>query len=387
MTKATQQTKNTRLEAKIELAISSIESGKPFLYTFIDMSQNSWKVTFSNKSKERTVSLAGGDYDAFGQACELAKKKFNMATNTRIIVAYEAGQDGFHPYRRFTEMGMLSVVVDPASISISQRARNAKTDRLDAEKGVKHLIRYMNGEKKAWSIVKVPTVEEEDNRRLHRERERLLKERISHENRITMLLKLHGINKKKYCNLNGAIEHPSIPENMREELKRELVRLDLANKQIAEIAARRKDLLKKKNPVNEIVCSLIGLKGIGLISAWQLSYEFFGWRKFSNRRELAAAVGLAGTPFASGQGHREQGISKAGNWRIRCTMVQLAWGWLRHQPDSALSRWFNQRWGSGAKRGRRVGIVAVARRLLIDLWRYIEQGLIPEGVVLKEEVR
>ncbi len=380
---ATTTTVSARTAPTLDQIRAFAAAGGALLYAFIDMSKKTWKVAFSNKSKERVVTVPGGDFEKFTSVSAQAKDRLKLPAEAEVVVVYEAGQDGFFPHRRFTEMGLCCLVVDPASIEISQRKRNVKTDRRDAMKGVRILIRYIAGEQKAWSVVRIPTVAEEDSRRNHRERERLVKERISHSNRIRSLMTLHGVHVSDFKSAKAAVESAPVPAHQKAELKREYERQELVSKQIAVLEDERDEMLAKPtNRILEMVTQLMQLKGFGVTSAWLLVHEFFGWRKFANRREVGGAAGLGGTPFDSGEGEHEQGISKAGNRRVRSLLIELAWGWLRYQPDSALTRWFMHRWAVG-KRGRRIGIVALARRILVDVWRYLERGVIPAGAILK----
>ncbi|MDF7809628.1 IS110 family transposase, partial [Pontiellaceae bacterium B12219] len=280
--------------------------------------------------------------------------------------------------------------LDPASIEVSRRKRRAKNDRLDAESLVRLLSRYHSGERKVCSIVRVPTVEQEDALRLNRELDCLKNERKKHINRIKGLLVLKGIR------LDGSLRSLSkqldsirlwdgnpLPEQLKTELQRELDRLDLVNEQMKIIKAGRKERIE--NPATEAerkTAELLRLRGVGAESAWPLAQEFFGWREFRNRRQVGALAGLTPTPYDSGSSRKEQGISKAGSGRIRRIMVELSWAWLRYQPESKLTHWYLDRYGSGTRRSRRVGIVAMARKLLVALWKFVEFGEVPEGAVV-----
>jgi len=284
------------------------------------------------------------------------------------------------------------LVVDSSSIEVNRRKRRAKTDRIDARKLLGMLMRYHGGERKVWSVVRVPSPEQEDGRNLGRELEKLKKERTMHSNRIKGLLIQHGI----------VIAHPSrlrflrelgnartwdgkkLPDDFKARVEREHQRLELVDEQIRSLKKDRKERVKTASkPCFGQVAQLMMLKGISPESLWDFVMEFFGWRNFRNRKEVAALAGLTPTPYDSGKSLREQGISKAGNRRIRALSVEIAWCWLRFQPQSKLSKWFNERFAQGGKRMRRIGIVALARRLLIDLWRYLKQGTVPEGAYIQ----
>jgi transposase len=256
------------------------------------------------------------------------------------------------------------------------------------------LVRSERGERGVWRVVRVPSVEEEDRRRLHRELERVKKEERQHRTRIRSLLKLQGIRPAanpggrgwKVCleRLQGLL-----PERAGAEVVRQSERLALVMSQRRALEGEQQEALEQGASAEGIlqqVVVLALLRGIGPGSAWQLVMEFFGWRKFRNRRQVAGCAGLDPTPYDSGESRREQGISKAGNKRVRWLMVELAWSWLRYQPGSALSQWFQGRFGGGGKRQRRIGIVALARRLLVALWRYVDSGVLPEGAELKAAV-
>lgn len=276
-------------------------------------------------------------------------------------------------------------MVDAASIEVNRRARRAKTDRLDGDKLLAMLLRHHAGER-VWSVLHEPSAEAEDERRTHRELGRLMHERIAHTNRIGSLLVLHNL--RAHIVIGGRDwaawwerHSAQVPPLLRAEIERESARLKLVKEQIKVLeAGRRQEIEDGKQP---LVKQLVQLRAIGPKGAWVLVKEIFGWREFANRRELAGCVGLAPTPYASGDSEIEQGISKAGNRRVRAMLVEQAWKWLQLQPDSALTQWFNRRFASGGKRMRRVGIVALARRLVIALWRYLKHGEIPQGAVLK----
>jgi transposase len=298
---------------------------------------------------------------------------------------YEAGRDGFWLHRWLIDQGVDNIVVDSASIEVNRRARRAKTDRLDGDKLLAMLLRYAAGERRVWSVVRVPTPEQEDARRVHRELGRLVQERTAHISRIRALLVLHNL-RVKY--VGGRLwqrwwtgHARELPPRVRAEIERESKRLSLVQEQICTIEAEQRQAVGANTEPQ--VAGLAQLRGIGVGSGWVLAKELFGWRHFRNRREVAGCLGLAPSPYASGESQTEQGISKAGNRRVRNLMVELAWSWLRYQPQSELSQWFNRRFAGGGKRMRRIGIVALARRLAIALWRYLQDGLIPQGAQLK----
>jgi transposase len=253
---------------------------------------------------------------------------------------------------------------------------------LDAESLVKLLVRYIRGEKGVWQVLRVPTPAEEDARRIHRERERLIRERTAHQSRIRSLFALHGIVVKSWLRAKELLER--VPERIGSEIEREMERRELVTKQLIKLDKERVDSMKDASlPNAEKMHDLERLKGIGANGATVLISEFFGWREFKNGKQVGSCAGLTPTPFASGKLAIEQGISKAGSRRIRALSIELAWSWLRYQPQSALSRWFEERFAKGSGRSRRIGIVALARKLLVALWKYTAHGVIPEGAIMK----
>jgi len=368
------------------------------LYMAIEMAEKGWKLLLSSGEVKANgqlrvyqTSVGGNDYAGVREAVEKARERLKLSAGAVVISCYEAGQDGFWPHRRLEEMGIVNRVVDSASIEVNRRHRRAKTDKLDVRKLLEMLVRSERGEQGVWRVVRVPSVEEEDRRRPHRELERIKKEEKQHRTRIRSLLKLHGVRPEMNPGGRGWQAYlvqlePVLPPGAWSEIMRESERLVLIKSQRRELEAEQQERLAQGSDEDALLQQILALallKGIGRGSAWQLVMEFFGWRQFKNRRQVAGCAGLDPTPYDSGESRREQGISKAGNKRIRWLMVELAWSWLRYQPDSALSQWFQERFGGGGKRQRRIGIVALARRLLVALWRYVDHGVLPEGAELK----
>lgn len=359
------------------------------MYIALELSNTKWKIAFGNGFKIRLKTIEARDREQFELELQRSRKHFGMAEDVPVYSCYEAGRDGFWIHRYLCNLGIGNLVVDSSSIEVNRRYRRAKTDRLDAGKLVTMLIRYMNGETKVWSVLHVPEEEDEDARRLHREVQRLKKERTGHTNRIRSLLVLHGISMEirktfaedvfKVVMWNGK----PLPSRVREETVRQYRRYELIQQQVQVLEQAKKETLKEESESSKKVLTLQNLKGIGPVSSWDLVHEFFGWRRFKNGKEVGAAAGLAPTPYDSGGSQKEQGISKSGNRRVRALMIEVGWYWLRLQPGSKLSRWFVERFGHGSKRMRRIGIVAVARKLLIGLWKYLEQGILPEGAIVK----
>ena len=294
-------------------------------------------------------------------------------------------------HRYLVEAGVENLVVDSSSIEVNRRFRRAKTDRMDVAKLLGQLMRYDEGEKKVWHVVRVPGVEAEDRRHLHRELEDLKAERTQHTNRMKGLLAGQGVRLEEIgssfleqLNVIRLWDGRPIAEGLKTRLEREYERLQFIQEQIRELEAQRVEAIRRSvDPEVEKVRQLLRLKGIGLNSAWVDTMEFFAWREFRNGKEVGALAGLTPTLHQSGDSSRERGMSKAGNRHVRALAIEIAWGWLRYQPESELSQWYQRRFGEGSSRVRRIGIVALARKLLVALWRYLETGLIPQGAVLK----
>jgi len=375
-------------------------SGEAIVFIAIELSKKGWLVAMRGPLTDRISlhRLSAGDARGVIALAERVRAAAVRELGIEVMVAscYEAGYDGFWLHRVLTGAGVSNHVVDPASIHVDRRARRAKTDRIDAQALLRTLMAYRRGEGRVWSVVEPPTPEEEDARRTHRERQNLLKERGRHVNRIKGLCALQGIldyepmrgdRHKRLTELKTGDGRPLQPRLLAEIL-RELARLEVVLRQIAELETEREATLKAA-PVGtaapdqvQHARSLRRLLAIGPETAAVLATEVF-FRRFQNRRQLAGYVGLTPSPHMSGGLSREQGIGKAGNPRARTALVEAAWIWLRHQPQSALAKWFSN--GVGAQKGRvrRIMIVALARKLLVALWRYVEVGLVPAGAMLR----
>jgi transposase len=360
----------------------------PVLYLAFELSWNSWKLAFTvgRGQKPRLRTIPARDTAAVLREIARAKDRFGLPEDAPVVSCYEAGRDGFWLHRFLVHHGIDNRVVDSASIEVNRRQRRAKSDALDATKLVQMLIRWHNGESKVWNIVNVPTIDDEDHRQRHRELIELKSQRTEHTNRIKGLLAGLGlsivVDAKLPQRLDGLRQWDGtpVPPSLRQRILREFARWQQVDEQIRALSNhQRRSVRDDAEPDVELVRQLLNLKGIGPVGAWILVREIFAWRQIKNRRELAARVGLTPTPYGSGSSQREQGISKAGNRRVRWILIELAWGWLYHQPKSALSQWYERRFGSGNARARKVGIVALARKLLIALWKYLEHGDIPEG--------
>jgi transposase len=364
------------------------------LYLALELSSQTWKLGFATGpgGSVRRREVAARDLAALQQEISAAKRKLGLPADAPVKSCYEAGRDGFWLHRALTAQEVENVVIDSSSIEVNRRARRAKSDGLDVIKLLGLLLRHAAGEPRVLSVVQVPTPEQEDARQLHRELQTLKQEGTEHVNRI------HGL----LAGLGLAIDHidkrfpqrlkelrqwdgQPLPAGVQQRLLREFERLQAVNRQVRELCRQRSRQIKRESsPTIEQVRKLLGLRAIGVNGAWLLVQEYFGWRKFAGRKQVGSLAGLTPTPYASGEADYEQGISKAGNKRIRWMMVELAWSWLHYQPTSGLSRWYFARFAKGSSRQRRIGIVALARKLLVQLWRYLQTGVPPTGAELAD---
>jgi transposase len=369
--------------------MSATTSPTATLYLALELGQDKWLMACATQAaqKPRFRPLPARDLNRLREEVAKAKQRFGLPADTPVFSCYEAGRDGFWLHRWLTTQGVDNRVVDSASIEVNRRQRRAKNDRLDASKLVTMLLRYLSGEKKVWSVVHVPSASDEDRRQLHRDLLELIGERTRHVNRIKGLLASLGLEvgaiDERFPTLLGELrqwDHTPVPGALQQRLLREFARHQFVDRQIRDLENERARKIRTadEEPIGQ-VRKLLNLRGIGSNSAWLYVMEFFSWRRIQNRKQLAALAGLVPTPYDSGSARREQGISKAGNRRLRSMAVEIAWSWLHYQPGSALSRWYQRRWGSGNSRQRRIGIVALARKLLVALWRYLETDAVPEG--------
>ena len=375
------------------------------LYVALELSLNTWKLalTTSRIGKIRIRDVPARDLSGFLAEIQGAKARLGLAEDTRVATCYEAGRDGFWIHRFLEAHGIENVVIDPASIEVNRRSRRPKTDRLDAQKLVRLLARHHDGEN-VLRVVRVPPPEAEDERRLPRRLRTLKRRRVQTTNRIQAALFQHGIDlsPRKLCYDKRRIlqevkrarqwDGSRLPTELLDDVRMFVDQCDLMTRQIKKLEQRQREVLRKARrgaaeatPAQRKAATLSQLRGVGDVGAYVLATEFFGWRTFHNRKEVGALAGLTGTPHQSGGPAREQGISKAGNPRVRTLMVELSWLWLRFQPKSRTTRWFHEHVGKAGSRGRRKAIVAVARKLLVELWHFVEHGVIPEGAVLMDE--
>jgi transposase len=365
------------------------------IFVSVELSRSTWLVTSLSPGGGEKMSkhqVRSGDVTGLlARFSQLqAKCKARTGQSYRLIVIHEAGLDGFWVHRTLQNAGIESHVVDPASIATSRRRRRAKTDSIDGEALVRALLAYKRGEPRVCAMLKAPTPEQEDRRQLSRERRSLIAERVEHVNRFKGLLFAQGVtdyepvrrDRRQQLEALRTGDGRPLPIRLKQRLSRELDRLELLLEQIGTVEEERDALLASQAESPQSPSSVLQtLRGIGPESAMVLWSEGL-FRHFVNRRQLASYAGLAPTPWQSGAVAREQGVSKAGNARVRTTMIQLSWLWLRHQPTSALTVWFHERTKAAGGRNRRVMIVALARKLLVGLWRLVTTGVIPEGAIM-----
>jgi len=381
------------MQASTENPLTAGHNGTIFIA--IELSQKTWLVTLHSPDRDRISrhKLEGGDHEGLLALIEKVKARVaeKLGSVPRVVSCYEAGYDGFWLHRLLQAAGINNFVFDAASIAVEQRSRRAKTDRIDGELMLRTLMAYLRGEPRVVRIVRVPTVAEEDARRASRERDRLVKEQTAHSNRIKALLRLLGMdvgtprrkNWLAWLEQQRDWQGQPLPPHLLAEVKREHARLMLVREQIAGLEqAQLVEAATVPAAMNEQRQSLERLKALGPAFSTTLVNELF-YKDFRNRREVAAYCGLAPSPWKSGGIDLEQGISKAGNHRARLKAIELAWLWLRHQPDSALSLWFRNRTANAGKRARRIAIVALARKLIVALWRYLSTGLVPDQATMK----
>jgi transposase len=366
------------------------------IFVSLELSRSTWLITSlvpGGGDKMSKHSVRSGDIaELMTHLAKLREKAHGRAgAGFPIIAIQEAGLDGFWVHRVLERAGIESHVVDAASILTSRRRRRAKTDRIDGEALLRTLLAYKRGEPRVCAMVRAPSPEEEDRRRLCRERKTLVAERVAHVNRIKGLLFAQGIadyeplrgDRRQRLEVLRTGDGRPLPLYLKAQIGRELDRLELLLEQLKAVEAERNAVLEPTNDAAPIaVQALAGLRGIGPEFTAILWSECL-FRSFRNRRQLAAYAGLAPTPWQSGSVQHEQGVSKSGNPRLRSTMIQLAWLWLRHQPTSALSLWFRERVKRNAGRGKKTAIVALARKLLVALWKFSSSGVVIEGAMMK----
>lgn len=362
------------------------------LYLAFELGNAEWKLAMTTRIDQPPLvrTIAARVLKTLEAEIARAKMHFGLPASAPVRSCYEAGRDGFWLHRYLVSGGVANRIVDSSSIEVNRRRRRTKTDRLDAGKLVTMLIRAEGGEQKVWSVVNVPTPAEEDRRQVHRELLFARRDRGRHTNRIKGLLAGQGVPLARILELPTHLvttrrwDGTSLPPLLCARLEREWEAVLGYTTRIRALKQERRALLRvTDDPAIAQVRQLNQLRGIGIDSAWLYVMEFFAWRQFRNRRQVGGLAGLTDTHYQSGDLQHEQGISKAGNRWVRALAINTAWAWLRFQPKSALARWYQKRFGKGSSRVRKIGIVALARKLLIAFWRYLETGLIPEGAVLR----
>jgi transposase len=385
--------------SKLDRADAPVIADYAIVHIVFELSKAKWKlgVQLPGSPKLSRYTIAGGDLAALSKLLTAARGRAERSSGkaVRIVSCYEAGYDGHWLHRWLTDHGVSNYEIDPSSIEVSRRARNAKTDRIDLDKLMRTFLTYLRGEPRACSMVHVPSAAEEDRKRRNRERDRLKKERTAHTNRIKGLLHAQGI-RDVHPLQRGFIagleqmrtgDGRLLAPNLKQEVIHEHERLSLVERQLRQIEAQSMTEVKAAVPgsVEAQIAQLIDLRGLGLVSSLGLMNEAF-YRSFENRRQVGAYFGLTGTPFDSGSSKRDQGISKAGNSRARALAVEVGWLWVQHQPNSELTRWFLARVGNQKGRVRRIAIVALTRKLMVALWRYVTTGVVPTGAVLRQAI-
>jgi transposase len=368
-------------------------TGTHALYIALELGQDKWHLAFATQAAEkpRFRAIPARDLGRLADEIHKAKERFRLPADAPVRTCYEAGRDGFWVHRALAARGIDNVVVDSSSIEVDRRRKRVKSDPVDAAKLLTLLCRYHAGEAKAWRVVRVPAVADEDRRQLHRSLKDLQRQQTECSNRIQGLLASCGLTaavnarfRDTLADLRDWAGEP-VPAGLQGRLLQEFAVWEAVHAQVRAAGNEQERRLRTgAEPHLEKVRRLMGLKAVGVRTAWVLVAEVFAWRGIRNGKELGALVGLTPMPYQSGQTDREQGISKAGNKHVRGLIVEAAWLWLRWQPGSDLSRWYARRFGAGGRRARKVGIVALARKLLVALWRYVDRGEVPAGAVERD---
>jgi transposase len=361
---------------------------EPTVYVAFELGKKEWKLALTSGFgvPPWLRSVASGDWSGVERAVAQGRARFGLPAAAPVVSCYEAGRDGFWIHRALEQRGIRNRVVDSASIEVNRRARRAKTDRLDALKLVQMLVRVCYGEPRVWREVRVPTVADEAARQVSRERTDLMHAQTRVINQIRGWLTTWGatLPSRRRGDWWATVQDwagAALPGAVQARLARAAVRLAVLEGQLAELDAQQQATVTAAAPASALH-HLVQLKGVSTTSASVLLDEGLVWRAFRNRRQIGAFLGFAPTPYTSGESAQEQGISRAGNKRLQAISIQLAWTWVRWQPHSALTQWYREHFGNG-KRARRIGIVAVARKLVIALWRYLTTGVVPAGAILK----
>jgi len=366
----------------------------PDMEAGLELANKSWKLAVTDGRRPNPAILTLTTADLWERLVDLVRRlgdlkhRWGLPEDCQVVLIYEAGQDGFWIARALQAMGIRVLVVDPASIPMPRHAKRAKTDRLDALKLLSELRAWLRADRRELRVLSIPSEDAEHKRLLSRERGLLQKEIGQHRDRMVKLLRTQGCTVQVDSNfaervMSGELRRADgqrIPEELWDRLLRECERLELARRQFA--AVERTLLHELPEELQRTIAMLARLRGVGWVGAMRLVLELL-WRDFANRRQLGSCVGLVPQPYDSGDSHTDQGISKQGNRRVRALLIEMAWAWLKYQRGSDLAQWFARRTQGANKRGKRIAIVAVARRLVIALWRYVREGLVPNGALLK----
>src|SRR5262245_18011954 len=363
------------------------------LFVALELGCDKWVLASATQAAQRPRfrTVPARDLSKLNEEIAKAKARFGLPAEAPVCTCYEAGRDGFWLHRALTARGIDNVVVDASSIEVNRRQKQIKSDSVDAGKLAGMLCRYHAGERKLWSVVNVPSVADEDARQSHRGLKDLQRQKTECGNRLQGLLASQGLTLPVDVHFRERLEGlrdwngQPVPAGLRGRLLQEYAVWETLYRQERDAAnEQERQLRESPERQQEQMRRLMGLKAVGVRTAWVLVMEVFAWRQIKNGKQLGSLAGLTPVPYDSGKSRREQGISKAGNKHVRCLMVELAWLWLRWQPGSALSPGYGRRCGAVNKRGRKVGIVALARKLLVALWRYVERGEAPEGAAEKD---
>jgi transposase len=374
-----------------EAQLTTIE---PVLYLAFELSEKKWKLGFTTGlgQKPREKNVDGNDCAAVMREVARAKKKFKLPEDCIVKSCYEAGRCGFWIHRYFVSKGVENIVVDSSAIEVNRRRKRAKTDRLDVEKLLILLVRRNAGERGALTAIRVPSEEEEDARQTHREIIKTRQDLTRVTNRIKGLLATQGLKVDLNRDVRNQLKQlrtwdgEELRPGLKERLVREWSKAAFLRNQLNGLEKRRLKMLREEGPELDQVRKLMEIRGIGYKSAWLYSREFYGWRKFENGKQIGSLAGLTPTPYQSGEMMRERGICKAGNRYVRAMAVEIALCWLKYQPESSLAKWYEKRFGNGGPVAHKIGIVALARKLLIALWRYLENDVVPDGAILKAQL-
>jgi len=377
---------------RTEESTAATTVGAPTLLLAFELGERTWKLGFTPGlgQQPRIRQIPARATNRVVEEVARAKARFGLPADAPVLSCYEAGREGFWLHRWLVAHAVSNQVIDSSSIEVNRRARRAKTDRLDLGGLLTLLARHHLGDGRGWRMVRVPSVAEEDARQLHRTRETIQQDRTRLINRLKAAMVTQGLTLSLEADFLTRLETAQlwdgtpIPAGLKGRLTRAWAHLAFLTRALEELDRERATLAPDpQTTVGRYVSALPTLRGIGPIGTWTLATEIFGWRQIKNRRQLGALVGLVPAPYQSGESAHDQGITRAGNKHVRRLMVQLAWSWVRYQPDSALTAWYQGKFGRGSRRLRRIGIVALARKLLIALWHYVEHGEVPEGAIVK----